>query len=301
MKEIVVLSGKGGVGKSSITAAVGDILSRRYTVLLADTDVDAPNLHLVLGAKPESFENVTASEKARIDYNKCQRCMVCASSCRFAAIIGKEKPVVAFYACEGCGACAITCPEEAIEIRQTPNGRVNTFHSEQLPVVGGEIYIGESNSGRLVDLVRRTARRKAADIQADFILTDGPPGIGCPVIASIKGASYVVVVTEPSPAALHDMARLLEVIGFFKVPTGLVLNKAEQQPRFEKKIKVFAADQALPVLAEVPYDITMPMAVSMAKPVTTAYPDSQAALAIRTLADRLAEIITAKHGGQPVP
>lgn len=294
MKEIVVLSGKGGVGKSSLTAALGDVLIRSYAILLADTDVDAPNLHLVLGAHCGSFEEVTASEKAWINYDTCVRCMECIKSCKFSAMIGEEKPIVAFYACEGCGACAITCPEEAIEIRQTPNGRVNTCHSDQLHVVGGELYIGESSSGRLVDIVKRTARRKAADISADFILTDGPPGIGCPVIASIKGASYVLIVTEPTPTALHDMARLLQVIDFFKIETGLVLNKTGTQPPMEKKIKCFASDRGLPILAEIPYDLSIPMAISKAKSVVTAYPESPASQAVRSLADRVAMTITSK-------
>ncbi|MGW8158746.1 MAG: nucleotide-binding protein [Desulfoprunum sp.] len=291
MKEIVVLSGKGGVGKSSITASLGDILAERYALLLADTDVDAPNLHLVLGARRDSFEEIATSEKAVIDDDKCARCMVCAATCRFDAIIGEDKPIVAFYACEGCGACAIACPEQAIEIRHATNGRVNAYSTPLLHVIGGELYIGESSSGRLVDIVKRTARRKAEDIGAKLILTDGPPGIGCPVIASIKGAAFVLIVTEPSPAALHDMARLLEVIGFFKAPAGLVLNKTGRQPRIEKIIQDFADNHGLPILGEIPYDIAMPLAISMAQPVVTAFPDSPPALAIRAIADRLAEAI----------
>jgi len=124
-----------------------------------------------------------------------------------------------------------------------------------------------------------------------LIIVDGPPGIGCPVIASIKGAAFVLIVTEPSPAALHDMARLLEVIGFFKAPAGLVLNKTGRQPRIEKIIQDFADDHGLPILGEIPYDIAMPLAISMAQPVVTAFPDSPPALAIRAIADRLAEAI----------
>ena len=245
MKEIVILSGKGGVGKSSIAAAAGALLSQKYKTLLVDVDVDAPNLHLILGAKLKDFQDIEASEKAFIDYDKCTGCLTCAETCKFSAIIEAGKPFVANYLCEGCGACAIACPDEAIEIRQVVNGRLNNFEAGDLHLITGELYIGASSSGRIVDIIRTRAKQEAVHHKTDIILTDGPPGIGCPVIATIKGSSFVLVVTEPTPAALHDMARLLEVIDYFKVPMGIVINKSDLHSPTEKMIKKIAAGTKL--------------------------------------------------------
>ena len=155
MKEIVVLSGKGGVGKSSLTAGVGHLLAENHTIVLADTDVDAPNLDLVLGAELVSSHAITASDKAFIDYDLCSRCMECVDACRFSSIIGKDEPVIVSYSCEGCGACTLVCPVEAIAIQPVENGKLNILQSGSIRVVAGELGIGESSSGRLVDVVEK--------------------------------------------------------------------------------------------------------------------------------------------------
>ncbi len=290
MKEIVILSGKGGVGKSSLAAAIGTILAEESRVILADTDVDAPNLHLVLGAVLESTEDITASEKAFIDYDLCSRCMTCVDICRFSAITGDAEPVIINYSCEGCGACAISCPEDAIEIRPVVNGRLNLFDCDGLQVIAGALNIGESSSGRLVDVVKKRAREAAEKRKADLLITDGPPGIGCPVIASMKAADYVLLVTEPTPSALHDLQRIIEVAGHFKMPLGIVINRADIHPETNVLIKQFASENGFDLLAEIPYDLCLPRALAEGKLAITTYPDAPSSLVIKELAYSVLEL-----------
>ena len=290
MKEVVVLSGKGGVGKSSLAAAIGTILAEDSRVMLADTDVDAPNLHLVLGAVLESTEDITASEKAFIDYDLCSRCMTCIDICRFSAITGDTEPVIIHYACEGCGACAISCPVDAIEIQPVVNGKLNLFSCAGLQVVAGALNIGESSSGRLVDVVKKRAREEAEKCKADLLITDGPPGIGCPVIASMKAADYVLLVTEPTPSALHDLQRIIEVAGHFKMPLGIVINRADIHPETNVLIKQFASENGFDLLAEIPYDPCLPRALAEGKLAVTAYPDAPSSQIIKELAFRVLQL-----------
>ena len=289
MKEIVILSGKGGVGKSVITASLGRLFAGKSRVTLADTDVDAPNLHLTLGAKLETSLAVKSSEKAMIDYEKCLGCLQCLEACKFSAIIGSESPLIVPYSCEGCGACAIVCPEQAITINKVANGRINVFTAESLVVVAGELSIGESSSGMLVDMVKEKARRQAKKIEADILLIDGPPGIGCPVIAAVKGADYVAVVTEPTPAALHDLQRVVEVIRHFQVSMGIIINRADIHPASNKAIHHYAEENGFSVLAEIPYDKSISQALANGRPVVEAFPDAPSARVIYGLTETLYE------------
>ena len=291
MKEIVVLSGKGGVGKSVLTASLGWLLGGKHRVTLADTDVDAPNLHLTLGAELQSSREIKTSEKALIDYEKCLRCLQCQEVCRFSAIIGTESPLVVPYACEGCGACAIICPEQAITITKVANGRINVFSTKRLVVVAGELPIGESSSGLLVDMVKETARREAEQTGAEILLIDGPPGIGCPVIAAVRGANYAVAVTEPTPAALHDLDRVIQVIRHFHVPVGIVINRAGLHDASKNAIYRYAEENNHSILAEIPKDRMVTQAIVDGRPVVAAYPNAPSAKAISRLAERVREEI----------
>ncbi len=295
MKEMVILSGKGGVGKSSITASLGYILSKEYKIVMADTDVDAPNLDLVLGARLRESHEVKSSEKAIIDYEKCSGCMKCIDACRFSSIIGTEKPLIIRFSCEGCGACAIVCPEQAIAIRDVANGRINVFDNNNILLVSGALHIGESSSGHLVDVVKKAAKKEAERRGADLILTDGPPGIGCPVISSIKGGDYIIAVTEPTPSALHDLKKLLEVVEYFKTPVGIVINKSDMPYGTKEAIVQFAGESGMPILSEIPYDLSIPRAMALARPVVAAYPDSASSLALRELAYKLKDKVKVKE------
>ena len=294
MKEIVVLSGKGGVGKSSLTAGVGHLLAENHTIVLADTDVDAPNLDLVLGAELVSSHAITASDKAFIDYDLCSRCMECVDACRFSSIIGKDEPVIVSYSCEGCGACTLVCPVEAIAIQPVENGKLNILQSGSIRVVAGELGIGESSSGRLVDVVKRRARQEAELSGCDLLLTDGPPGIGCPVIASLKGADYALLVTEPTPSALSDLKRVVEVCRFFKVAAGVVLNRADMHEASRKALLAFLSENEMDLLAEIPYDPQLPEALAQGGLAVTMFPDAPSSVVIRELSKTLDTIVAEK-------
>jgi MinD superfamily P-loop ATPase len=293
MREVVILSGKGGVGKSSIAASLAVLFARQSRVLLADTDVDAPNLDLILGASLTDAEEIAASTKAFVDDEKCLGCMKCKAVCKFSAIIGAERPIIVPYSCEGCGACTITCPEDAIEIKAVVNGRINLFDAGNMRVVAGELHIGEASSGRIVDIVKKRARLEAEKFHAQLIFTDGPPGIGCPVIASVKMADFVLLVTEPTPAALNDLKRVAEVIEHFRIPLAIALNRSDIHHASNLAIKRFARKNGFPILAEIPSDDSLPMALAKALPVVSAYPSAPASLALDRLAGALQEKIHA--------
>jgi len=291
MKEIVIISGKGGVGKSALTASLGSLLAEKHRVLLTDTDVDAPNLHLAMGTRLIDFQEIAASDKAFIDYHLCSGCMTCVETCRFAAIIAVAQPVIMPYSCEGCGACALTCPEQAIAVRPVVNGRINIYATSGLSLVTGQLAIGGSSSGRLVDQVKRRARQEAENSRAEIILIDGPPGIGCPVIAALKGADYALLVTEPSATALHDLQRVVEVAGHFRIGMGLVINKADIHEVSRRKIFAFAAKNRMDVLGEIPYDISVPKAIANGQPVVAAYPDAVSSRQINRIAEALLDAV----------
>lgn len=283
MKEIVLLSGKGGVGKSSFTAALGTILAERHSIMLADTDVDTPNLHIVLGAAPHEVVSIRASDKAVIDYDLCGRCMQCLDICRFSSIIGAEEPIIIGYSCEGCGACALVCPDDAISIQSVVNGRLNVFVAEQCRVVTGELEIGESGSGRLVYAVRKRARLEAEKQGADLIITDGPAGIGCPVTAAMKGADFVILITEPTPSALQDLQRIAEVVSQFGIPAGVVLNRCDMHDAGRRRIRDYLEEKNLQLLAEIPSDPLLPAALAEGRLAIDAYPDASSSTALRRL------------------
>lgn len=292
MKEIVILSGKGGAGKSTITASLGTILSRDYKVVMADADVDLPNLELFFHAAERESKEISTSEKAFIDYEKCTGCLQCVEACRFSSVVASDNnPLVILYSCEGCGSCAVICPEDAIAIKKVINGSIIISDTGNMVIVSGKLNIGESSSGGIVDAVRKTAGIEAERLNADLIMTDGPPGIGCPVISSMKGCSYIIAVTEPTPAALNDLKRLAEVIEHFRIPSGLVINKSDIHPGGIRAIRDFAQINTISFLSEIPYDIHIPKAIAEARPVVAAYPEAPSSIALGILADTLKNII----------
>jgi MinD superfamily P-loop ATPase len=244
-----VLSGKGGVGKTSVASSLASLLSRDRSVVAVDCDVDAPNLGLFFGLTGDDFEkeSVSVMERAFLVPEKCTQCGRCVDACAFSAI--EPGPEFNRFLCEGCGACQLVCPSGAIELRPVESGWVGVARGD-FPVVGGQLKMGESGSGKMVDLIKR----KADGLEHDVMVVDSAAGIGCPVIASVRGCDYVVAVTEPTPSGLSDLKRAMEVVRHFNIEAGLVVNKADLNPQALGEIREYAAGSGLPVLAEIPYD-----------------------------------------------
>ena len=249
--KLCVLSGKGGVGKTSVAASLAVLLAREKKVVAVDCDVDAPNLGLCLGLRRKDFDGspVSTGERARLVPEKCTKCRKCVDTCVFSAISWRDGPVFDPLLCEGCGACQLVCPENAIELDRVENGWVGVAQRE-FPVVSGWLKMGQSGSGDIVTLVKGRAEK----IEHDVMVIDSAAGIGCPVIASVTGSDYVVAVTEPTPSALSDLKRALQVVEHFGVPCGLVINRADLNPGFTEKIRRWSSENSLNVLAEINYD-----------------------------------------------
>ena len=259
MKRITVLSGKGGVGKSSITASLAIAFSKEHKVICADCDVDASNLALVFGLREKDFEqwkNISTNEKARLNEEKCNGCKKCVDSCYFNAISWneeKKQPVFDGFSCEGCGVCQIVCPEKAIELVQVENAKIGYGKTKYgFSVVSGQLEMGESGSGKVVAEVKNLAEEKGG--KADILLIDAAAGIGCPVIASVVGSDFVVAVAEPTPSGISDLKRALQMVSHFSMPYGIVINKHDLNPEFTKEVERFAEENKTKILAKIPYD-----------------------------------------------
>ncbi|MGC9530468.1 MAG: ATP-binding protein [Candidatus Bipolaricaulaceae bacterium] len=280
MTELAVISGKGGTGKTTVVGSLAALAEDRVT---ADCDVDAANLHLVLGAEVQKTVGYEGSEVASIDAHRCTGCGTCSQACRFGAIsIRDGKAVVDPLACEGCGVCAHLCPVGAARLRPRLSGWVYVSATPYGTMVHGELRPGEEATGKLVAQVKRRARELASLEGRRLVLVDGAPGIGCPVIASLSGASAALMVTEPSLSALHDLGRAVDVARHFRVKTYLAINKADLDPELSHRVEEFAQDELLPVLAHIPYDDGVLAAQVAGRPVVV-HDDGPAARAIRSL------------------
>ncbi len=250
MKQIVVISGKGGTGKTSITAGLAWAASGR--VVLADCDVDAADLHLVLAPKVRATHSFESGVLAAIDPDLCARCGACAEACRFGAV--SEDFQVRPGHCEGCGACAFVCPAGAVTLAPRRCGEWYESETRCGPMVHAALDIGAENSGRLVSLVRAESERLAKERGLDFVLVDGSPGIGCPVIASLTGADAALIVAEPTLSALHDLDRVAELLAHFRIPAGVLLNKRDVSPGLAGRVREHCRLKGLPLYAELPLD-----------------------------------------------
>lgn len=252
MRQILFLSGKGGTGKTTLAAAFA-VLAREP--VLADCDVDAANLHLLLN--PEILESgeFEGSQEAVRAPSLCTECGRCRTVCRFAAV--GETFEIDPYLCEGCGACVTACPAQAIALEPRVSG--HWFHATTRwgPLASAELLPGEETSGKLVSRVKRSLDELARHADANWAIVDGSPGIGCPVIASVSGVDAVVLVTEPTQSGLHDLERILGVVNHFGLPAYLVINKADLCPEVAATIEQFAAREVVPVLGQIPYDPTV--------------------------------------------
>ena len=251
---IVVTGGKGGTGKSTIAAGLAYEISRRKKVLLVDADVDCPNDHLILSVKRKKVKDVFQFIP-EFNNSKCTKCGKCADVCKQHSIIFVKDKYPAFIpdTCTGCKACLVVCPSGAIKEGKKKIGSIYRGNNFGIELISGELKIGELASGEMVSETRRTAEQLESKIKVDATIIDSAAGIGCPVIASITGSDYAVAVTEPSPSALNDLKRVLQVIEHFRIPYGIVINKHDLSKSFCKKIEFFAKKNKIPVLEKIPY------------------------------------------------
>ncbi len=246
MKQIAIASGKGGTGKTSLTASFASLSD----AILADCDVDAPNLHLIL--KPQIKEKIIyeGMEVAKIN-EKCIKCGKCEEACRFEAIENFE---VIEEKCEGCGVCWLVCPANAIEMEKRVSGYIYTGNTRFGYFVYGLLMPGEEASGKLISQVRKKAEEMAKKNDKALIMIDAPPGIGCPVIASIGNTDLVVIVTEPTMAAIHDMKRVLGVAEHFRIRAVVVINKYNINEEMARKIEEFCSKEGIKVIGKIPFN-----------------------------------------------
>lgn len=318
MKQLVILSGKGGSGKTSVAAAFAHLLSLENVPLktvLADADVDTANLELVLSPKIISREELKGGLFATIDWDSCSGCGLCEQVCRFDAIGDTSRPqfrrladrraaelglpndqipdlpIVDPIACDGCAACVYQCPEDAITMHDQVVGEWYRSESRYGPLFHADLRPAQENSGKLVTLVKQQARLLAMDEDYDLVLVDGPPGIGCPVISAASGADLALIVAEPTAAGAHDMHRVLETVAHFDVQALVCINKADIYPEGAAEIEAFCHEQAVQVVGTIPFDMAVTEAMVQGQPVTLYAPDSPSSQALREVLRKVTAIL----------
>jgi len=278
MREIVVLSGKGGTGKTSIVGSLAALASGK---VLADCDVDAADLHLLLSPSVKQENEFWSGQVACIDEEKCTECGLCQELCRFDAIKDyKVDPI----ACEGCGFCSHICPTEAITMRENMSGHWFVSDTKYGPLVHARLGIAQENSGKLVAQVRQEARRIAQEQNLEYIISDGPPGIGCPVISSLSGASLALMVAEPTLSGIHDLERVLGVSRHFGVPATVCINKYDLNEENTRRIEDYCQGQGIGLAAKIPFDNAVTEAIVRGLPVVE-YADGRVSREIKGLWD----------------
>jgi len=290
MKEIVVLSGKGGTGKTSI---VGSLAALARGKVLADCDVDAADLHLLLSPSVKQETEFWSGQVAHIDPDKCTQCGLCQDLCRFDAIRDLEVDPVS---CEGCGFCFHICPAEAITMKENLSGHWFISDTKYGPLVHARLGIAQENSGKLVAQVRQQARQIAEEQGFDYIISDGPPGIGCPVISSLSGASLALMVTEATLSGIHDLERVLGVCRHFGVPTVVCINKYNLNEENTRQIEDYCASQGIGMAARIPFDNAVTEAMVRGVPVV-GYSDGRVSLEIKRLWDGISGMLVDERKG----
>lgn len=255
IREVVVISGKGGTGKTSIVASFAAMAENP---VLVDCDVDAADLHLVLNPEVRESGDFSGGKTARVQDELCNGCGKCYELCRFEAVVPQDGTPPGYRVdplmCEGCGVCAYFCPEKAIAFEDAVNGHWYSSLTRFGPMIHAQLGIAEENSGKLVSFLRKKARETAEKEGRSLILVDGPPGIGCPVIASVGGADLLVIVTEPTVTGEHDLARVVDLAAHFGVPAMVCINKADLNHEVSDRIAGWARERGLQVAGRIRYD-----------------------------------------------
>lgn len=284
MKELVVLSGKGGTGKTTIVASFAALAKDK---VLVDCDVDAADLHLLLQPTVKKSEEFWSGTTAVIDKSFCTGCGVCEQVCRFDAIDNfRVDPIP----CEGCVFCFHVCPEKTIRMKDNLAGHWFISDTKYGPLVHARLGIAEENSGKLVALVRQQAKVLAQEQGLNYILSDGPPGIGCPVISSLSGANLALLITEPTLSGMHDLERVLGVCGHFGVPAMVCINKHDINEENTSNIEKFCRDMRVEVISKLPFDNVVTEAMVKGLPVVE-YSSNGIALEVELLWQNIFEVL----------
>lgn len=274
MKQLVILSGKGGTGKTTVAAALAHLASQEASIMLVDADVDASNLELVLSPKLEEEHAFFSSKVAVIDPELCEACGRCEELCRFEAVVagngrdGANSYTIDPVACEGCGVCYYQCPAEAIRLDEPQDGLWFRSNSAFGPLIHAHLFAGQENSGKLVAAVRQEAAGLASQGGQAYVIIDGPPGIGCAVIAAVTGTDLALIVTEPTVSGIHDLDRALGVTQHFGIPALLCINKYDINPQKSEEIAKYAAQRGVKIVGRVPFDTVVTKAMVHGRPVT---------------------------------
>jgi len=262
--KIVVSGGKGGVGKSMLASALAMLFTRNQKIVAVDCDADAPNLAIWLGGveKWDKTLPVVASARPEIDYKKCNGCGLCAKNCRFSALkMVNGKPKLNPFLCESCGACEVICPQKAIRLKPIQNGEIKIKKTRySFPLVSGSLFPGETGSGKVVTEIKKEAEK----FKNNLMIIDSAPGTGCPVIASLRGADFVILVTEPTPSGFSDLKRVLEVVNHFDIPWNLVINKWDINSQLSNKMEKWTKNN---FLGKISYDKEIFKTVSNLNPI----------------------------------
>jgi MinD superfamily P-loop ATPase len=298
MKQLLILSGKGGTGKTSLTAAFAHLAHNqaRVRTVLADADVDASNMELVLSPRVLETHPFTGGSVAAIDAEQCAGCGICADVCRFDAIFQAivetgepPRPQIYEIACEGCAACFYQCPSGAIRLEPQVAGHWFRSESRYGPLFHAALRPAQENSGKLVMQVKQRAQFFAIKHGYDLVLIDGPPGIGCPVISAATGVDLALIVTEPTRTGLHDLERICQTTAHFRVPTLVCINKADLYPEGVQQFRAYCQQNDLPIVGEVPFDEDVQQAMIQGEPVTAWCPNAPVSQAIMDAWQRVVE------------
>lgn len=266
MFEMVMLSGKGGTGKTSLAAAFAHLSSDH---VICDLDVDAPDLHLLLRPQKTTSEKFYSGHAAKIVIEKCDACRQCVEMCRFGAVsMATSFAQIDPLKCEGCKVCVEFCPHGAINFPIKQCGEWYLSDTRFGWMVHAHLFPAEDNSGKLVALLREKAKEVAKQNQLSMILSDGPPGIGCPVISSLSGASFAAIVTEPTPSGRHDLERVVDLCRHFNIPTGVIINKSDLNQRMTNQIKHYSTENSITILGSLPHDPVVTQAMVTGKTIT---------------------------------
>ncbi len=306
MKQLVILSGKGGTGKTTVAAALAHLASEEMFVVMADADVDAANLELLLSPELQETHDFIGGKLAIIDPDACTACGICAEVCRFEAIVppspsprvgrgggGRRGEGVRAYiidpiACEGCASCFYQCPVEAIRMEEQTAGRWFRSDTRLGPLFHAHLFAAQENSGKLVTMVKQRARLLALDEGRELLVVDGPPGIGCPVIAASTGADLALLVVEPTISGIHDLERILATTNHFGISALVCINKADINPSRADEIAAFCVAQGIALVGQVPFDTVVTEAMVQGQPVTE-YDDGPVTAELKSVWMRIRE------------